>query len=238
MNTIWDNLIARAAVITAALMLSTAAAPALADDTVTAPATTPAQTKDQEPAQDTSGFIREYLSDPRRTGSLAGSIFGGALFATPAAPIIGSVIGFFFGKKSMYDEDKVRAQQAKLLYARRDIAPHDSEGNATPTLSFGDSQGITFDSAISTPAWEAAMPGSAAVVTAVDLSGGSSGSNPGSTSSSKSGSTAGATSQGTKSKIPSATLAGYSREAIMKKCSEQGRADPYPRILCFYLQGG
>ncbi len=104
----------------------------------------PAQPK--ATSDDSSSYIRDFLSDPRRTGSLAGSILGGALMANPAGPIVGSVIGFFIGKNSMYDEDKTKAQQANALYARRDIAP---QGDVS-TLSLSNARGIDFDAA--TPA--------------------------------------------------------------------------------------
>jgi hypothetical protein len=107
------------------------------------PAAEAEPTKAANAADATSSYVRDYLSDPRRTGSLAGSILGGALTANPAGTIIGSVIGFFVGKNSMYDEDKARAQQANALYAKRDIVPNDAQG--VPTLSFANAQGITFD---------------------------------------------------------------------------------------------
>ncbi|MDP2787758.1 MAG: hypothetical protein Q8O79_06755 [Pseudomonadota bacterium] len=104
----------------------------------------------------TSGYIRDYLSDPRRSGSLAGSILGGAMFAHPAGPIVGSVVGFFVGKNSMFNEDKARAEKASLLYVKRDIVPQN--GQATPTLSFANAQGITFDTPSTVKASQVSMP--------------------------------------------------------------------------------
>ena len=124
----------------------------------------PSPAADAEPArsanagESTSSYVRDYLSDPRRTGSLAGSILGGALTANPIGTIVGSVIGFLVGKNSMYDEDKVRAQQANALYAKRDIVPNDVQG--APTLSFANAQGITFDT---TPAPASSRPTQMAV---------------------------------------------------------------------------
>jgi hypothetical protein len=93
--------------------------------------------------ENTSSYIRDYLSDPRRTGSLAGSILGGALSAHPAGPVLGSLVGFFIGKQSMFNEDKTRDLKAGLLYTKRDIVPQN--GQATPTLSLANTQRITFD---------------------------------------------------------------------------------------------
>ena len=88
-------------------------------------------------------YIRDYLSDPRRSGSLAGSILGGAIFAHPAGPIVGSLVGFIVGKQSMHSEDKSRGQRSSVMYARRDIVPQSNGGIAT--LSLSNATGITFD---------------------------------------------------------------------------------------------
>lgn len=127
----------RAGVITAALALSTCGGLAFAKET------TPA--KDPTLGEQTSEFVRDYLSDPRRSGSLAGTILGGALTAHPAGTIVGGLVGFFVGKQSMFNEDKVRAQKSKVLYARRDIVPQAGQGPVVPTLSFANAQGIRFD---------------------------------------------------------------------------------------------
>lgn len=84
-------------------------------------------------------YIRDYLSDPRRTGSLAGGILGGALSAHPAGPMVGSLIGFIVGKSSMFKEEGVQAQQAQ---AQRAIVPGSQQ--ALPTLSLADPRGISF----------------------------------------------------------------------------------------------
>ncbi len=96
-------------------------------------------------ADKTSEYLRDYLSDPRRTGSMAGTILGGAMFAHPAGPIVGSMIGFFIGKSSMFNEDKNRELKASQLYVKRDIVPQSGQGQALPTLSFANTQGISFD---------------------------------------------------------------------------------------------
>ena len=88
-------------------------------------------------------YIRDYLSDPRRSGSLAGSILGGAIFAHPAGPIVGSLVGFIVGKQSMHSEDKSRGQRSSVMYARRDIVPQSNGGTAT--LSLSNATGLTFD---------------------------------------------------------------------------------------------
>ena len=114
-------------------------------------ATTPGRVHADEPvaapgqSEGISSYIRDYLSDPRRTGSLAGSVIGGAMLAHPAGPFVGSVIGFFVGKKSMFDEDKVRAAQDRAVYAKRDIIPTAGTGQDIPSLSFSNPLGITFD---------------------------------------------------------------------------------------------
>jgi hypothetical protein len=99
-------------------------------------------------------YIRDYLSDPRRSGSLAGSILGGAIFAHPAGPIVGSLVGFIVGKQSMHSEDKSRGQRSSVMYARRDIVPQSNGGTAT--LSLSNATGLTFDqqptlNSVSTP---------------------------------------------------------------------------------------
>jgi hypothetical protein len=96
----------------------------------------------------TSEYIRDYLSDPRRSGSLAGSIIGGALSAHPAGPILGSLVGFFVGKQSMFNEDKAKAERASVLYVRRDIVPQ--SGETVPTISFANAQGVDYKAADST----------------------------------------------------------------------------------------
>ena len=96
-----------------------------------------------EGMMDTPGeYIRDYLSDPRRTGSLAGGILGGALSAHPAGPMVGSLIGFFVGKRSMFKEEEVQAQQARANQAQRAIVPGSNQ--AMPTLSMTDTRGISF----------------------------------------------------------------------------------------------
>ncbi|OYY95327.1 MAG: hypothetical protein B7Y41_02145 [Hydrogenophilales bacterium 28-61-23] len=126
-------------VITTALLLLPAAY--LFCGTASAAETAPA--KESSLTERPGEYIRDYLSDPRRSGSLAGSILGGAMFAHPAGPIVGSLVGFIVGKQTMYNEDKTRGQKASLMYAKRDIVPQ--AGEAAPTLSFASSQGIVFD---------------------------------------------------------------------------------------------
>jgi len=133
---------ARAVAITAALGLSFFGGPVLAGETPPA--------KDPSLTEQTSAYVRDYLSDHRRAGSLAGSILGGALFAHPAGPILGSLVGFLIGKQTMFDEDKTRGLQAQSLLARRNIVPQDGKGPGIPTLSFASAQGITFDTPAAT----------------------------------------------------------------------------------------
>ncbi len=91
-----------------------------------------------------SSYLRDYLSDPRRVGSLSGSIMGGALTAHPVGPIIGSLIGFFIGKQSMFNEDKVRAKQQQAMAARRDIVPSDdSDMDVIATAGGQDDVGVS-----------------------------------------------------------------------------------------------
>ena len=136
------------AVLSTLVWASTYAGASLGSDSIavdTAAAQKTAKTTSNDPGDTTSGYIRDYLSDPRRSGSLAGSILGGAMVAHPAGPIIGSVVGFFIGKKSMFNEEKSREMKARLLYAKRDIVPQNGLGSSMATLSFTGSQGITFD---------------------------------------------------------------------------------------------
>lgn len=143
------SLKAAVAAVTLSLILLPGSRPAHADGTVSA--------KDANLTDSTSEYFRDYLSDPRRTGSLAGSLIGGALSAHPVGPIVGGLVGFFVGKQSMFNEDKVKAQRESLLYARRDIVPPGS-AESVPTLSFASAQGVTFD----TPSVASASPGLAA----------------------------------------------------------------------------
>lgn len=130
------SLKAAVAAVTLSLILLPASGPALADEAASA--------KGVSVADNTSEYFRDYLSDPRRTGSLAGSIIGGALSAHPAGPIVGGLVGFLVGKQSMFNEDKVKAQRESLLYARRDIVPPGG-AESVPILSFASAQGVTFD---------------------------------------------------------------------------------------------
>ncbi len=107
--------------------------------------------------ENATSYVRDYLSDPRRAGSLAGSILGGALSAHPAGPVLGSLFGFFVGKQSMFNEDKARETKSGLLYARRDIVPQN--GQAVPTLSFASAQRITFDAPGANLENQVPMPG-------------------------------------------------------------------------------
>lgn len=86
-------------------------------------------------AESTSQYIRDYLSDPRRVGTLAGSILGSALTAHPAGSVVGSLVGFLVGKHSMFDEDKVRAEREAVVASTRNIVPAQSV-DAVRTLSF------------------------------------------------------------------------------------------------------
>ncbi len=69
---------------------------------------------------------QEFLSDPSRVGSLAGTILGGALTAHPVGTLAGSVVGFFVGKQSMYSETEKRESFSPQQYARRSIIPEET----------------------------------------------------------------------------------------------------------------
>lgn len=115
-------------------------------------------------AEQTSAYIRDYLSDPRRVGTLAGSILGSALTAHPAGSVVGSLIGFLVGKQSMFNEDDARDRRTALATARRDIVP--AEGaTSLPVLSFSNPQEITFEPSLQAPSI-ASVPSPAAQPTA------------------------------------------------------------------------
>jgi len=135
MNIVLEH--ARAGVIAAALVLSSWGGPALAAE--------PPPEKETSLTDQATEYVRDYLSDHRRAGSLAGSILGGALLAHPIGPVLGSLVGFFIGKQTMFNEDKARDLQAQSVLARRDIVPQDGKAQGIPTLSFANSQGVTFD---------------------------------------------------------------------------------------------
>jgi hypothetical protein len=116
---------------------------AFSDDLLATQRATNASSAGPSLGENTSSYVRDYLSDPRRAGSLAGSILGGALSAHPAGPVLGSLVGFFIGKQSMFNEEKTSDLKAGLLYARRDIVPQN--GLPAPTLSLTNVQRINFD---------------------------------------------------------------------------------------------
>jgi hypothetical protein len=128
---------ARAGVIAAALVLSSLGGTALAAES--------APEKETSLTDQATEYVRDYLSDHRRAGSLAGSILGGALMAHPIGPVLGSLVGFFIGKQTMFNEDKTRGLEAQSVLAKRDIVPQGGKAQGIPTLSFANSQGITFD---------------------------------------------------------------------------------------------
>ena len=72
--------------------------------------------EDQSTTGRAAEYLREYLGDRGRAGSMAGSILGGALTAHPAGPILGGLIGFFVGKQTFFEETAAREpSQAELL---------------------------------------------------------------------------------------------------------------------------
>jgi len=129
--------------VTVSVLLLLSCGAAVADDLLTTQSGKKAATSEDNLGENTASYFRDYLSDPRRSGSLAGSILGGALSAHPAGPVLGSLVGFFIGKQSMFNEDKNRNLKAGLLYAKRDIVMQN--GQASPTLSLVNAQRITFD---------------------------------------------------------------------------------------------
>lgn len=92
-------------------------------------------------ADKTSDFVKDYLSDSRRVGSLAGSVIGGALTAHPFGPVLGGVVGFFIGKQTMFEERPETALPQFVNPQREIIAP--PQGTIA-TLSFDNPAGITF----------------------------------------------------------------------------------------------
>lgn len=69
-------------------------------------------------ASATSENTKEFLSDPHRVGTLAGSILGGVLTAHPAGTVAGSILGYVFGKTSAFkSQEGVKATQ-QARYAR------------------------------------------------------------------------------------------------------------------------
>lgn len=161
----------------------------------------------------TSLYIRDYLSDNRRVGSLVGSILGGAATAHPAGPVVGSLIGFLIGKATMHEEDKGRPQ---LSAAQRSIIPPVSQAVAAPSLSFADPQGVSFDAPA--PAAMPVRPAAPAVASAPAAQ-------P-------------AAPFAPAALTQQAVLPGLSREQLAAACSGgQLPTDPRLRSLCFYARG-
>lgn len=73
-------------------------------------------------APSSSENTQEFLSDPSRVGSLAGTILGGALTAHPAGSLAGSIVGFFVGKQSIFKSPE-KEKQAQQQHAKRSIIP-------------------------------------------------------------------------------------------------------------------
>lgn len=98
-----------------------------------------------------SEYVRDYLSDSRRVGSLAGSIIGGALSAHPAGPVIGGLIGFFIGKSSMFEQQTttLRDQSTAYIDPRRAILP--PAGTEVGALSFSNGGTVDFAAKPITP---------------------------------------------------------------------------------------
>lgn len=85
-------------------------------------------------AEDSSGGVRSFLSDPQRVGSLTGTILGGALTAHPIGTLAGSIIGFFIGKETMH-KDPEQQQPAQYSYAQRSFIPTTTKEAAIPMLA-------------------------------------------------------------------------------------------------------
>lgn len=160
-------------------------------------------------ADQASDYVKDYLSDNRRVGALAGSILGGALTAHPAGPVLGSVVGFFIGKKTMFEETP---DQAPVQSANRAIIPDAAQAASAPTLSFSNPAGLSFAApapiqALPSPAQttELITPSTPAVMTPPSLA----------------------------PRLP----AGFSRDQIASLCAGGGSSEPRLRSLCFYFQG-
>jgi len=85
-------------------------------------------------AQGSPESTKEFLSDPSRVGSLTGTILGGALTAHPAGTVVGSILGFFVGKQSMFESPE-KQRLAQSSYAQRSIIPISTEATEQPILT-------------------------------------------------------------------------------------------------------
>ena len=161
-------------------------------------------------AEMTSEFVKDYLSDRRRVGSLAGSVIGGALTAHPAGPVVGGIIGFMVGKQTMFEDGPASADVPSVVDVRRAIVP--DQGSAVATLSFDDPAGISFAPPVATATATAPhQPTIATVVAPAALA---------------------------PQPLGPPALPGMTREQLAGMCASGGaaRSDPRLRGVCFYFQ--
>src|SRR5690554_3495792 len=78
---------------------------------------------------------QDFLSNRSSVGALVGGILAGAAFATPLAPLGGTVLGFFVGKSTDFSKDK----EAAGSYQRRSFAPANSGDFNGTQLALSDS---------------------------------------------------------------------------------------------------
>lgn len=91
-----------------------------------------------------AGFAEEYLADKRRAGALVGGLLGSALTAHPAGSIVGSILGFWIGKATMYEDPRLKAEaeaDTAFLDPRRPIVP--DAGGTVASLSFSSGEATT-----------------------------------------------------------------------------------------------
>jgi hypothetical protein len=170
------------------------------------------------------------------------------------------MIGFFIGKSSMFNEDKNRELKASLLYVKRDIVPQSGQGQALPTLSFANTQGISFDTSAAVKVSEVSTtpssslpvfntPAAAKVsevsttpsasLPVIDTPAAAKVSEVSTTPSSRLPviDTSAAVKVSEVSTSPSPSLPVFSREQIKAACVGKTVADPRFRALCFYSLG-
>lgn len=146
-----------------AFLLLALALPALASADEAAPEqlAPPVVVNSKSLSEHTAEYARDYLSDPRRAGSLVGSILGGALSAHPAGPMVGGILGFLVGKSTLFeDEDDKSAMRAAST--TRPIVTSTTAPVATLSFGAGAAADGTTLAAPAAPAFIAATAAAAA----------------------------------------------------------------------------